>query len=476
MAAMKAASLEPRRSRRTGPKRGAQGLALARCIPESEQTGAKIGFASPSRRKVLGCGELLRDPGEGHIAVFAPTGAGKSRNLLIPMLLSSDQPAIVLDVKGELARTTARYRREALGHKTFVLDPWKVVTEDPDSFNPLDILSADDPGLPDDAYALARLLIDEEGRSREAFWDESSQALIAGLIAYAVGTPKENDRSFARVWEMLHGSDATYDLAVTLDTVKDIPPYAYAQIAGHLQVSADVTRSGIMAVVRQHMRLFGSPLVQQSVRNTSLDLDLICRGGATTIYLVVPPSKLRSHAALLRLWLSALMTLFSQRNAAPEAQTLLILDEVAQLGRMEQVVQAVTLMRGFGVRCVLLLQSYAQLKQLYPEEHEVFLENCGTLLTFGHTAFGMSKQMADALGDISPEVLFRMERDQLALRLSGQNTQIALRLDYLADPEFQGRFDHNPMYPPAPGTSGAPGIDGAARVRNRANSKPTLSL
>lgn len=346
---------------------------------------------------------------------------------------------------GELARTTARYRRDELGQSVHILDPWGCVTPKGDSFNPLDGLDPINEALADDAYAMAGLLIDHSGPLKEAYWDECAQALISGLIAHAVTSLAESDRSMRRVWQLAHGDDTIYDLAVLLDGPADVYPFARAQIAALLSLNADQTRACILSVVRQHLRLFGTDLVGRATATTSFDLGRIRTGSPTSLFIVVPPGKLRSHDALIRMWLSALMGVMSQRKSAPDAPTLLILDEVAQLGRIEQVTQAITLMRGYGLRCVLALQSYAQLRQLYPQEHEVLMENCGSIATFGHTALSMSRQLADSLGDISAEALFAMDRNELAIRRAGQPTRRVRRIDYLTDPEFQGRFDVDPL-------------------------------
>jgi len=388
-------------------------------------------------------GGLILDAGDSHVAVFAPTGAGKKRNVLLPTLLAARNPMIVLDVKGELALESAAHRR-AMGHEVRILDPWGQVTPDGDSFNPLDIIDPEGGNLPDDVYALARLLVDMTPL-KEAYWDESAQAVIAGLMAHVVTADKEEDRSLGRVWSIANSDDVIYGLAVLMDTtVKD--PFARAQISSLLNLSADNTRSCILSVMHQHLRVFASTPVQKALAKTSFDLDAIREGRPLTIYIVVPPSKLRSHAALLRLWMASFMTLMMQRRRAPELPTLLLLDELAQLGRMEQVTEAVTLARGYGVRCMLLLQSYAQLRQAFPGEHETLLENCGSILTFGHNAFSMSQQMAAALGDVGPDALFAMSADDIAMRQQGRRTRIVRRLDYLSDSEFAGRASPNPMY------------------------------
>jgi type IV secretion system protein VirD4 len=42
--------------------------------------------------------------------------------------------------------------------------------------------------------------------------------------------------------------------------------------------------------------------------------------------------------------------------------------------------------------------------------------------------------------------LFGMTREQIAVRLAGQPTAVARRLDYLTDRLFAGKFDANPRY------------------------------
>ncbi|MGI8568452.1 MAG: TraM recognition domain-containing protein [Methylocella sp.] len=66
------------------------------------------------------------------------------------------------------------------------------------------------------------------------------------------------------------------------------------------------------------------------------------------------------------------------------------MDELAQLGGLRAIKEAMTMLRGYGLRCCLFLQSHAQLKSLDPLDHEAITENCGAIVTFGHTKLAMS--------------------------------------------------------------------------------------
>jgi type IV secretion system protein VirD4 len=58
----------------------------------------------------------------------------------------------------------------------------------------------------------------------------------------------------------------------------------------------------------------------------------------------------------------------------------------------------------------------------------------------------MSRPIAELLGDVSADTLYSMSRKQIAIRMAGQPTVIARRLDYLTDRLFAGTFDSNPRY------------------------------
>ena len=54
--------------------------------------------------------EVVRLTDAVHVAVFAPSGAGKNVSVVFPTLLSDPTPAIITDLKGENYRTTAKHR------------------------------------------------------------------------------------------------------------------------------------------------------------------------------------------------------------------------------------------------------------------------------------------------------------------------------------------------------------------------------
>ena len=279
---------------------------------EQDTPSSKIGFTSAAAQKnKSGRRKLVVDETEAHVLVVAPTGSGKGRNLMIPTLLTSHAPAVVIDVKGEAAAVTADARR-AMGHDVHILDPFKIVTETGDTFNPLDVISADELTIGDEALEIAEGIVGTEGSHRDRFWDNWARSVISSMIEFAI-MDDEEPATMGQVWSRLNGDDVPYNLAVLLDSGR-IKGLAYNNIAGFLGLPERETRPSVLGTVQQHIRLFGSPAVKNAMAETSFDLNALQDGKPQTIYLVIPPNKLASHAPMLRMWLWALMSTIVKRE------------------------------------------------------------------------------------------------------------------------------------------------------------------
>lgn len=415
--------------------------------PDLPESTSQIGFVRsatpcPAKRPVA-------DPSaEGHWLCVAPTGAGKSASFAIPQLLSYPGSVIAVDVKGELVATTSRWRA-ALG-EVLVLDPFDLFPGRGGGFDPLGHLDPADPSLVDDAYTLAALFssLPAGGRNKDPFWDEWGQDLIAAFIVHAVRSPDPSKRSLAEVYRRISADDPIYSTAVMLDS-ETVHPFTKAKLGAWLSLP-EVTRGGVTATVCQQVRMLAGPGVQRSFARDSIDMQALAEGAPSTVYIVLPPDRLASHSALVRIVLTSLVQRMLRRRHRPETPTLFMVDEAAQLGPIPALMSAITLGRGFGLRAALLVQSLAQLRTAYDTQFETLLENC-SLLTMGpHTAFSMARQLAEqGFGDVSADTLFRLGRDGVMIRANGEPSRRLRKLDYRRDEMFKGRFDANPLYQPA---------------------------
>lgn len=420
---------------------GSRGVVLGWEVTEP---AARLGFVDRTRGAGKArCRRLITDDTDGHVLVVAPTGAGKGRSVMIPTLLTSTAPAVVIDVKGEAAAVTAQARR-AMGHDVRILDPFGVISDASDGLNPLDLLDPAAETFEDDALELAEAIVGPEQSTRERFWDNWARSLISAVVTLCAQERGQRG-TLGNVWNTLTEDHVDLTLASLVDVGK-LTGVARNHVTGYLSLPERETRPSVLGTVQQHLRLFGGRSVQQAVGHTSIDLAAFQHGAPQTVYLVIPPNKLASHAPLLRIWIWALLALIMRRERNPAVPTLFMLDEMAQLGGLASIEQAVTLLRGYGVRLVMMIQNLAQLQRLYPLDGGTIASNCGTIVTFGMTSAVMARPMAECLGDVTAEWLLALDDGQLAVRSRRRPTALLLKADYLKDRRFAGKFNANPRF------------------------------
>jgi len=246
---------------------------------------------------------------------------------------------------------------------------------------------------------------------------------------------------------MLKADDVVYNLAVLLDTAKSkLPALAHENIGAFLS-TAEVTRSGQLATAQQHFSILGDPKVEKALASTSFDLENLRDGDAMTLYLVLPANRLASHAGLLRIWVVALLQLLKSRTFRVPVPTLALIDEAAQLGRMDSILEIVTLLRSYGLRCWTFWQSIHQLRQIYGNDAGTLIDNSGVLQIFGCNSYPGAAAIAELLGpNVRANELLGMGREEQLVSLPGGVLHHMRKLDYLSNSLFKGRYSANGLY------------------------------
>lgn len=129
-----------------------------------------------------------------HTTIFAPTGVGKGVSCVIPFLKTCPDSCVVVDFKGEnyLERAADRQR---MGQKVIVLDPYRIVTQEPDTFNPLQFIDRESPTAIDECRDLAEALVVRTGQEKDPHWNDSAEVWIAAMTAAVVAFADDADKS-----------------------------------------------------------------------------------------------------------------------------------------------------------------------------------------------------------------------------------------------------------------------------------------
>lgn len=417
---------------------GAIVLGRERSRPARRQVG--FAAAAPTRETV---DDLLVDDTDGHLMTFAPTGAGKGVSYAIPTLLSYDGSIVALDPKGELAAVTARARRER-GHSVAVIDPFGVSGAKTSALNPFDLIDADAPNAVDDCLSLAHSVANDIG-VKDPFWDERARQLIMQTMLYVCAQSPPTLRNMSEVWRLLNQSRREFDVMAKAMARSKNPQVA--QGSGMITTCEPRVLTSIISSAQRFLEPFRGAPVRESIARTDVPTEGFIAGAPTTVYLVMPPERLRSHAAVLRLWISTLFSMVLKRAARVETPTLFLIDEAAQLGRMEEIVTAMTLLRGYGVKAWTFWQDPQQLEATYPAEWRTLFNNARAHIAFGAMT-PMAARMAARLFATTSGAVEALEPDEAMVMVSGKRVKTVARIDYRTDPSLSDRAEPNPRHTP----------------------------
>lgn len=379
--------------------------------------------------------EKITYSGDGHLMTFAPTGTGKTSGPVICNALTHPGQLIVIDIKGEIHAATANARR-AMGQEIHVLD-MRDNNPLPGSLNPLDLLVLSGTDHAAMARGFAAEIIERTGEERDRFWNDWSESLIAGGLAWLLADKPAKERRLSAAFDLYNGEDVDYKLACLLGKDGEIKNRAaMTAIGAYLQLAGENTRSGVLGTVQTHLRLFDSDMTRRLTDTSSMDVKALVAGEAMTIYIIVPPLRLNAYRPILRVWLSSLILAMTQRAKPPKERTLMLCDEVGNLGKIDALLTAATLMRSWGLTLWCFFQSPSQLS-VYKEQANTLVDNAGVIQVFGARNMRMAQDFVNIVGGISAEQVMGMKPEEQLLLIEGKHIRCK-QARYYDDRMFEG--------------------------------------
>ncbi len=332
---------------------------------------------------------------EAGALVVAPPGAGKSRGVLVPALLSEAlrtpqgrRSLIVLDPVGELYRLTARTL--ARTHRVVCWNPANPQVSTT-YFDPLGYL-----GSPHDSQFESRCESaaacwytamggDQGGRSRgESYWETQPIAALTGLIAARVAqTPGLTITGLAE-----------YVLSLTAEALAgELATSAHGAARRRAAVLADLLKneralSGVVGELRRRLLVAANPMVAETIGRPSIDVAALVER-PTVVYLQVGTGD-QTGRPLLSVALSTLLVQLMRLTEAgrPLARPVrIIIDELQNVGELYDLAAAINTLRKFEIGFLLATQTRAGVYAVYGESKgNTIIEACNTFLGLGGLA------------------------------------------------------------------------------------------
>lgn len=350
---------------------------------------AAIRFARPDN-------QLVRMPPRVvHSVVFAPTGGGKGVSIVLPWLLTNPGSCVVIDFKAENFKLSGAARRR-MGHKVVCLDPYGIVGGR-DGLNPFDLIDPDSPTAIDDCRTIAEALVVRQGTEHEPYWNDSAELWIGLFIALVACDAEAGKRDLNSVSSIMADPgrlQKCIDLACNSDRWDGL----LAKWGSQLKHPAEKERGSILSTANRNLAFLSSQAVSRSVSFSTFDPAEL-RTGKMTVYLVIPPDRIRTQSGLLRLWINVLMRSVVKQGLGEKKLVHFILDEAAALGKMDSLTELVDKYRGYGCRSTFIYQSQGQLAKCWPEDGGHTLLSNASAVYFAVNDYQTATEVSNRLGN-----------------------------------------------------------------------------
>lgn len=344
-------------------------------------------------------------PLERHALTIAGAGSGKGACLLIPNARRWRDNLLAVDPKGENAEATWQ-AREALGQSVHVLDPFQAANV-PDrlrgAFNPLASIRVDSPTGREDCEVVADGLVKRSDPKHEE-WYDGAAALLSGIIAYVVETAPPEHRTLAAVRGVLVQSDE----ALAEDAERMQQCMAFGSLAREAGLTITVAlgsakgmEKDFLSSARRFTRWLDSPQIAATLARSTFDLADLKQGRAS-VYLVLPPKYLDTHAAFLRLFVRSAIEAMMTDGLNNGSRCLFLLDEFFSLGRLDIVAKSAGLMRAYRLHLWPFLQDIGQLRSLYGDAADTFFANADAAVFFGNADLPTLEYVSRKIGAVDP--------------------------------------------------------------------------
>nr|WP_283254804.1 type IV secretory system conjugative DNA transfer family protein [Luteimonas galliterrae] len=340
-------------------------------------------------------GHYLYLGGTQHILMTAPTRSGKSTSVVIPVLLTYQGSVVVADTKGELFQRTSG-RREAMGQAIYKFDPYneRGITH---RFNPFQALSEDPRIRISQVQSIAAILY-PDGAGKDPFWSSMARKAFMAFALYMLDSwddmlekkvpnqtsegfeqremdPNTHIRypSFERIYRLSTGEGVEDGVKAWIQTLLRLRTGSFLGREARTYFSdlvglADETFSSALATMQEPLSQFLSPILAAATNASDFDVrDL--RKKSMSVYVVIPPSKLGESSKLLNIFFSTALN--ANLDKTPDEDTsirnqmLLVMDEFTAMGPLNAFADRISLIAGYGVRALVIIQSQSQLRSAY---------------------------------------------------------------------------------------------------------------
>ncbi|MBP0440418.1 type IV secretory system conjugative DNA transfer family protein [Tianweitania sediminis] len=339
--------------------------------------------------------QVLRVNDDRHHLIIGPTRSGKGACYVVPNALSHEGSMIVTDLKGEIFRSTAGYRKSK-GSQVFLFAPG---SERSHRYNPLDFIRMDRGDRTTDIQNIAAILVPEVTESENSIWQATAQQVIAGAISYInESIYYEGHRTLGEVTSFFNSG---VNLQAMMTLIKEREPYlsrfTVESFNAYIALSERAAASALLDI-QKALRPFRNERVVAATSVTDMDLRAL-KHRPISIYLAPNVTDITLLRPLLALFVQQTLDTLMLEHSERSVPVYFLLDEFRQLKKMTEITTKLPYVAGYNVKMAFVVQDLKNLDEIYGEtSRHSLMGNCGYQLVLGANDQVTAEAISKGLG------------------------------------------------------------------------------
>ena len=353
-----------------------------------------------------------------------------------------------------------------------VLNPFGLVEDGQDQFNPLDYIRPHE--LARDVALVADGLVKPE-QGDGAHFSEMARQLVAAAIEVIVTQEEPNRRNLIAVADLLLSANLDGTLEAWAEN-GDLVGHRPAQTAATILRAGDRERGSIQTAVSKAFEWMQSDNMRHFLAGSSFRMDDLL-DDRVDLFIAVPLDQVDKQAIFMRLFINLVLGTVVRQDGRRKvkAPILLVLDEFVRMGRMEQIMNIANVAAGAGVEAMFVTQDTGQVEKAYgPNDARSIFGSCITKRVFNLNDIETAEWAARHLGEstvysqqiregkapnegrdfsyseqrqklMTAEQITGMKADDLLLLVGNRSPLKAKQNMYFKSKAYRGRFDQNPL-------------------------------
>lgn len=337
--------------------------------------------------------------------VIGGSGAGKTRFFALPNTMQANTSLIVLDPKGEIARSEG-HLLESKGYVVKVLD--LINMDRSHCYNPFVYLQSDN-----DVQKLVtnifKATTPKGSQSNDPFWDTAASMLLLALVFYLWYEAPTDEQNFPMVMELLRAGEVKEDddnfvspLDILFNQLEvDSPNHIALKYYRDYHSGSAKTLKSIQITLASRLEKFNLESLASLTQTDELELDKIGER-KTALFAIIPDNDSSFNFLVSVLYTQLFQQLFYMADhkygGRLPVHVHFLMDEFANVSLPDDFDKILSVMRSREVSVSIILQNLAQLKALFEKQWESIVGNCDEFLYLGGNEQSTHKYVSELLG------------------------------------------------------------------------------